>query len=78
MTDFFFLLKNGNITQAVIAYTFNPSTLEAERGKRISELEATLIYRVSPGQPGSTEKPCLEKNQQKSYSLAVNNSKGNP
>jgi hypothetical protein len=30
----------------------NPSTRGRGRGRRVSEFEASLVYRVSPGQPG--------------------------
>jgi hypothetical protein len=35
------------------------------RGRQISEFEASLVYRISPGQPGYTEKPCLKKQTNK-------------
>jgi hypothetical protein len=36
------------------------------RGRWISEFEASLVYKVSASDnQGSTEKPCLEKNQNK-------------
>jgi hypothetical protein len=36
------------------------------RGRRISEFEASLVYRVSSRTARATEKPCLEKtNKQK-------------
>jgi hypothetical protein len=31
----------------VVAHAFNPSTREAEAGRRISEFETSLVYRVS-------------------------------
>ena len=31
----------------MVAHAFNPSTWEAEAGRRISEFEASLAYRVS-------------------------------
>jgi predicted porin len=50
----------------VVAHTFNPSTQEA-RGRRISEFEASLVYKVSSrtDRQGYTEKPCLEKPKKK-------------
>jgi hypothetical protein len=43
-------------SQALVVHAFNPS-----RGRRISEFEASLVYRVSSDNQGYTEKPCLEK-----------------
>jgi hypothetical protein len=31
----------------MVAHAFNPSTQEAEAGRRISEFEASLVYKVS-------------------------------
>jgi hypothetical protein len=59
-------IKSG----VVVAHTFNPSTWEA-RGRRISEFEASLVYRVSSRTARAiqripvwktnkqTKKPCL-------------------
>ena len=30
-----------------MAHSFNPSTWEADRGRQISEFEASLVYKVS-------------------------------
>jgi hypothetical protein len=35
------------------------------RGRQISELKASLVYRVSSRTQGNTEKPCLEKQKTK-------------
>jgi hypothetical protein len=35
------------------------------RGRRIAEFEASLVYKVSSGTARATEKPCLEKQQNK-------------
>jgi hypothetical protein len=35
------------------------------RGRRISEFEASLVYRVSSRTARATEKPCLEKPKKK-------------
>jgi hypothetical protein len=35
------------------------------RGRRISEFEASLVYRVSSRTSRATEKPCLEKTKKK-------------
>ena len=42
----------------------NPSSQKEEAGRSL-EFEASLVYRVSSGQPGYTEKPCLEKKKKK-------------
>jgi hypothetical protein len=47
----------------VVAHTFNPSTWEAE-GRRISEFEASLVYRV-PGQPGLHRETLSRKTKKK-------------
>jgi hypothetical protein len=50
----------------VVAHTFNPSTREAEAG-RISEFEASLVYRVSSRTARATQRnPVLKQtNKQK-------------
>jgi hypothetical protein len=40
----------------VVAHTFNPSTWEAERGRRISEFKASLVYRVSSRTARATQR----------------------
>ena len=35
------------VVVVVVAHAFNPSTWEGGRGRRISEFEASLVYRVS-------------------------------
>jgi hypothetical protein len=42
--------------RAVVVYTFNPSTQEAERGRQISEFEASLVYRVSSRTARATQR----------------------
>lgn len=41
----------------MVVHTFNLSTQEAEVARKISEFEASFIYRVSSRQ-GYMEKPC--------------------
>ena len=63
-----------------MAHAFNPSTREAEaegqgaegqrerqrgRGRRISEFEASLVYRVSSRTPRATQRNPVLKNKQK-------------
>jgi hypothetical protein len=47
----------------MVAHTFNPSTWEAWEAEagRISEFEASLVYRVSSRTARATQKLCLEK-----------------
>jgi hypothetical protein len=42
----------------VVAHAFNPS-----RGRRISEIEASLVYRVSSRTARATKKNTVSKNQ---------------
>jgi hypothetical protein len=46
----------------VVAHTFDPSIWEA--GRRISEFEASLVYRV-PGQPGLHRETLSQKKKKK-------------
>ena len=48
-----------------MAHTFNPSTREAEAGRRISELKASLAYRVSSRTARATQRNPASKNQKK-------------
>jgi hypothetical protein len=48
----------------VVVHTFNPSTLEAEAGRSICEIEARLQSEFHDSQ-GCKEKPCLENTQPK-------------
>ena len=51
--------------RAVVVHACNPSTLGG-RGRRISEFEASLVYRVSSRIARATQRTCLEKtNKQK-------------
>jgi hypothetical protein len=43
---FLYLLKKSGEKPGVVAHAFNPST-RGGRGRRISEFEASLVYRVS-------------------------------
>ena len=61
----FATVKNCNISRAVVAHAYNPSTL-GDRGRQISEFEASLVYRVrSRTARVHKEKPCLEKTKTK-------------
>jgi hypothetical protein len=46
---------------AVVTHAFNPSTWE--RGRRISEFKASLVYRVSSRTAGTTQRNPVSKNQ---------------
>jgi hypothetical protein len=46
----------------VVAHAFNPST--RGRDRRISEFEASLVYKLSPGQPGLQRNPASKQQQQ--------------
>ena len=48
-----------------MAHTFNPSTREAEAGRRISELKASLAYRVSSRTARATQRNPASKNQKR-------------
>jgi hypothetical protein len=48
-----------------VAHTFNPSTREAEAGRRISELKASLAYRVSSRTARATQRNPASKNQKR-------------
>jgi hypothetical protein len=57
---------NMTLDQAVVAHAFNPSTWESQhlggRGRRISEFEANLVYRVSSRITRATQRnPVLNK-----------------
>ena len=62
-----------NISWAVVAHAFNPSTKEAEVGSQedLCEIEASLVYRVSSRTAKTTErnKPCLGKTNKKTFYL---------
>ena len=47
MMILFVFIRKVLANLAVVAHTFNPSTWEAERGRRVSEIEASLFYRVN-------------------------------
>jgi hypothetical protein len=51
----------------VVAHAFNPSTWEAEAilSLRISEFEASLVYRVSSRTARATQRNPVSKNQKK-------------
>ena len=50
----------------MVVHDFNPSN-SGSRGGRISEFEASLVYRVSSRTARATEKPCLKNKQAKMY-----------
>jgi hypothetical protein len=47
----------------MVAHTFNPSTWEAEAGE-ISELEASLVYKVSSRTARTIQRNPVSKNKQ--------------
>jgi hypothetical protein len=47
----------------MVTHAFNPSTQEADRGRRISEFEASLVYRVSSRTARATQRNPVSKNQ---------------
>ena len=51
----------------MVAHTFNPSTWEAERhrGRRISEFEASLVYKLSSRTARAIQRNPVSKNQKK-------------
>jgi hypothetical protein len=51
----------------VVAHAFNPSTWEAVggRGRRISEFEASLVYRVSSRTARAIQRNPVSKNKKK-------------
>ena len=63
--------NNSNSTEkldppGVVVHTFNPSTWVAEAGRRISELEASLVYRMSSRTVRATQRnPVSEKQTNK-------------
>ena len=54
------LTKTSYDCQAVVAHTFNPSTLGG-RGRRISEFEVSLVYRVSSRTARATQRNPVSK-----------------
>jgi hypothetical protein len=61
--------------RAVVAHVFNPSTWEAEAGRRISEFEASLVYQVSSRTARATQRNPVskktKKKKQKKFSLML-------
>jgi hypothetical protein len=57
-----FFLKDF-IKPGVVAHTFNPSTWEAEAGGRISEFEASLVYKVSSRTAKVIQRNLVSKNK---------------
>jgi hypothetical protein len=50
----------------MVAHAFDPSTQEEEAGRRISEFEASLVYRVSSRTARATQRnPVSKKQKQK-------------
>ena len=63
--------------RAVVAHACNPSTLGG-RGKRISEFEASLVYRVSSRTVRTTQRnPVLEKKKEKEMCFHVQGNSSN-
>jgi hypothetical protein len=59
--------KTYNRELGVVAHTFNPEH-SGGRGRRISEFEASLVYRVSSRTARATQRnPVSEKKKKKTY-----------
>jgi hypothetical protein len=58
----------------VVAHAFNPSTWEAEagRGRKISEFEAILVYKVSSRTARAIQRNPVSKKQQQKNALFYN------
>jgi hypothetical protein len=64
----FFLLNDIFKTmnfRAAVAHAFNPSTWEADRGRRMSEFKASLVYKVSSRTARATQRNPVSKKQNK-------------
>jgi hypothetical protein len=48
----------------VVVHAFNPSTREADRGRQISEFEASLVYKVSSKSARAIQRDPVSKNKQ--------------
>jgi hypothetical protein len=58
---------------AVVAHAFNPSTWEAEAGRfRISEFEASLVYRVSSRTARATQRNPVSENKNNNNNKKAN------
>ena len=49
----------------MVVHAFNPSTWEADRGRQISEFEASLVYQVSSRTARATQRNPVSKNHKK-------------
>lgn len=49
----------------MVANDFNPSTLEADAGRSLIGRPAWSTDSTSPGQPGYTVRPCLERKEKR-------------
>jgi hypothetical protein len=54
----------SELSQEVVLHAFNPSTWEGGRGRWISELEASLVYKVSSRTARATQRNPVFKNKQ--------------
>jgi hypothetical protein len=52
------------LSPGVVVHAFNPSTREG-RGRRISEFEASLVYKVSSRTAGAIQRNPILKNRKK-------------
>jgi hypothetical protein len=63
--------KNKN-SWAMVAHAFNPSIWEVERGRQISESEASLVYRVSSRTARAIQRNPASKNQNQNQNKQKN------
>jgi hypothetical protein len=63
VNEFSFPIKMGIIKPGVVVHAFNPS--KGGRGRRISEFEASLVYKVSSRTARATQRNPVSKNQKK-------------
>jgi hypothetical protein len=57
-------IKDGEYLLGVVAHTFNPTQHSGGRGRRISEFEASLVYKVSSRTAWAIQRNLVLKNKQ--------------
>ena len=59
------VVKTLGLSRAMVTHAFNPNIQEAEgdRGRQISEFEASLVYKVSSRTARATQETLSQKNQ---------------